>query len=162
MSMEHVGRRPFHRGVSGNAPEPAQPIAGNADPSAAEPPPPVFTPIAKIDRVTLRNGLIIEEMRHGQGELCLPGTVVKVRYSCRVEGGEVFDSTGDEAQEYALEKMIKGWQDGLPGMLVGGVRRLTVPPELGYGTQALKDGDGIVLAPANSTLIYEIELLGVR
>lgn len=124
--------------------------------------PPVFTPIARIERVTLASGLVIEEVRHGSGELCVPDATVKVTYTCRVQGADVFDGTGAQPMEYRLAEMIRGWQEGLPGMLVGGVRRLIVPPELGYGDHELKDADGTVLAPANSTLVYEVELVGVR
>lgn len=122
-----------------------------------------FTHLEKIDRVTLASGLIIEELRRGSGELCIPDTIVKVRYTCRVDGATTdFDSTGPDAVEYDLRNMIRGWQEGIPGMLVGGVRRLTIPSELAYGSRALIDADGAILAPANSTLVYEIELICVK
>ncbi len=141
-------------------PETAQ--AGVTDRDETTEPTFVLTPIGKIDRVTLASGLVIEEMRRGSGEMCVPDATVQVRYSCRVLDGAEFDSTGAEAIEYDLRDMIRGWQEGLPGMLVGGVRRLTVPAELGYGARELKDSAGKVLAPANSVLVYEVELVGVR
>jgi FKBP-type peptidyl-prolyl cis-trans isomerase len=57
--------------------------------------------------------------------------------------------------------MIRGWQDGLPGMRVGGKRRLTVPPDLGYGSRPLKNAQGVVVIPPDSTLEYDIDLLGI-
>jgi len=119
-------------------------------------------PRASIDRITLASGLIIEDLHTGKGEVCLPDTRVNVRYTCSLPGGAVFDSSNGEPVELNLAKMIRGWQDGVPGMRVGGLRRLTIPPDLGYKDRALKDADGAVLAPPNSTLVYDIELLGVR
>lgn len=115
----------------------------------------------RIDRATLASGLVIEDMERGEGDLCLPGDHVTVRYSCRTEGGPVFDGTGPEPETFALIEMIRGWQEGVPGMQVGGRRRLIVPPELGYGVRALKDASGKTLAPPLSVLVYEIELTGV-
>ncbi|MBC7770853.1 MAG: FKBP-type peptidyl-prolyl cis-trans isomerase [Pyrinomonadaceae bacterium] len=116
----------------------------------------------KIDRVTLESGLVIEDLQRGTGPICLPTSTIQARYSCRVLGGKVFDSTGPLAVQYVLPTMIRGWQYGLPGMQVGGTRRLTIPPELGYGDRPLKDGEGLIVAPANSTLEYTIELVDVK
>jgi len=116
----------------------------------------------KIDRVTLENGLIIEDIRRGTGQICLPNSVIRAKYSCRVVGGKVFDSTGPDAVQYDLPTMIRGWQDGMPGMQVGGTRRLIVPPELAYGDRPLRDGSGNIVAPANSTLEYVIDLVEVK
>lgn len=116
----------------------------------------------KIDRVTLENGLIIEDLQRGTGQICLPDSTIRARYSCRVRGGKVFDSTGADAVQYELSTMIRGWQEGLPGMQVGGTRRLIVPPELGYGERVLRNGEGTIVAPANSTLEYVIDLVEIK
>ncbi len=111
----------------------------------------------KIDRITLGNGLVIEDLVTGTGDLCLPGNTVRVRYTCRLADGAHVDSTGAEPADLRLPEMIRGWQDGLPGMRVGGKRRLTIPPELGYGSR----GAGGVIK-GGETLVFVVDLLGVR
>lgn len=138
-----------------------EPAAGAPNAAAVDLPVVVSTG-EKIDRVTLENGLVIEDLQRGSGAICLPSSTIRAKYSCRVVGGKVFDSTGPLAVQYDLPTMIRGWQDGLPGMLVGGTRRLIIPPALAYGDRALKDGEGTIVAPANSTLEYVIELVEVK
>lgn len=123
----------------------------------------VLQPLEKIDRVVLSSGLVIEDLKRGTGAVCLPNSTIVAKYTCTIQGStRPFDSTGNDAFDFDLRSMIRGWRDGLPGMQVGGVRRITVPPELGYGPRELKDESGAVLAPANSTLVYEVELVGVK
>ena len=80
---------------------------------------------------------------------------LKVHYTGWLTNGEIFDSSvvRKEPIEFGLDGLIKGWQQGLPGMKVGGVRRLKIPPELAYGDRE----KGKI--PANSTLVFEVELL---
>jgi peptidylprolyl isomerase len=96
----------------------------------------------------------------GTGESPSPGRTVIVHYTGRLENGTKFDSSLDRGQplEFPIGRgrVIKGWDEGVMTMKVGGKRKLTIPPELGYGSHALP---GI---PPNSTLIFEVELLGVR
>ena len=115
----------------------------------------------KIDQITLGSGLVIEDLVVGSGDLCLPDSRVRVRYTCRLPTGELVDSSGDSSVALHLPRMIRGWQEGLPGMRVGGKRRLTVPPNLGYGSRSVRDAAGNEAIPPNSTLIYEINLLGL-
>ena len=96
----------------------------------------------------------------GTGESPSPGRMVLVHYTGRLENGTKFDSSRDRGQPYEFPigrgRVIKGWDEGVMTMKVGGKRKLTIPPELGYGSRALP---GI---PPNSTLIFDVELLGVR
>ena len=109
-------------------------------------------------RIT-QSGLIISDIFIGEGEEAISGKTVTVEYTGRLENGEQFDSSiGRAPFSFTLGegRVIKGWDEGVQGMKVGGKRELTIPPELGYGSR----GAGNVI-PANATLIFEIELLKV-
>jgi FKBP-type peptidyl-prolyl cis-trans isomerase len=96
----------------------------------------------------------------GTGESPSPGRMVTVHYTGRLEDGTKFDSSVDKGRPFEFPigtgRVIKGWDEGVMTMKVGGKRKLIVPPNLGYG--AVPTGP----IPANSTLIFEVELLGVR
>ena len=96
----------------------------------------------------------------GTGESPSPGRIVRVHYTGRLENGTKFDSSVDRGQPFefpiGVGAVIKGWDEGVMTMKVGGKRKLIVPPDLGYGA------DGVGPIPPNSTLIFEVELLGVR
>lgn len=111
-----------------------------------------------LSRVDKENGLVIEELKLGNGDECPTGATVVCHYRGTLLDGQVFDSSYDRGQPatFPLSGVIKGWQEGIPGMRPGGKRRLTIPPELAYGAQAQR---GI---PANSTLIFEVELIEVK
>ena len=100
-------------------------------------------------------GLEIWDAKEGKGDEVKAGAKLKVHYTGWLTTGEIFDSSvvRKEPIEFPLDGLIKGWQQGLPGMKVGGVRRLKIPPELAYG----KKEKGKI--PANSTLVFEVELL---
>lgn len=102
----------------------------------------------------------IEDLQEGKGDAVKDGDKVTVNYVGTLEDGTKFDSSYDRNQPFDFTvgqgDVIKGWDQGLLGMKVGGKRRLTIPPELGYGSQA----NGPI--PANSTLIFEIELLNIN
>ena len=109
-------------------------------------------------RIT-QSGLIISDILIGEGEEAISGKTVTVEYTGRLENGEQFDSSIGRAPfifPLGEGRVIKGWDEGVQGMKVGGKRELTIPPELGYGSR----GAGNVI-PANATLIFEIELLKV-
>jgi FKBP-type peptidyl-prolyl cis-trans isomerase FkpA len=107
------------------------------------------------------SGLKFEDTTVGEGAVASAGQTVSVHYTGWLENGTKFDSSKDrnEAFEFKLGggQVIRGWDEGVAGMKVGGVRRLTIPPQLGYGDR----GAGGVIPP-KATLIFEVELLGTR
>jgi len=106
------------------------------------------------------SGLIIADIAVGEGDQAKQGQTVTVNYTGTLENGDQFDtSIGRAPFSFPLGagRVIKGWDEGVVGMKVGGKRRLTIPPELGYGSR----GAGNVIPP-NATLIFEIELLKVN
>jgi peptidylprolyl isomerase len=111
--------------------------------------------------VVLPDGLKYVDLKVGKGALPHEGQTVRVHYVGWLQNGVKFDSSRDrnEPFEFALGegKVIPGWDEGVKTMHVGGLRRLIVPPALGYGGQGA--GDAI---PPNATLIFEVELLGIE
>ena len=113
---------------------------------------------------TTPSGLVIDDVVVGTGVPAEKGKQVSVHYTGWLlfggEKGKKFDSSKDRGDpfEFALGggQVIKGWDEGVQGMKVGGTRKLTIPPALGYGAR----GAGGVIPP-NATLIFEVELLGV-
>lgn len=108
------------------------------------------------------NGLIIENMEIGDGTEAQDYNKVVVNYTGKLEDGSIFDSSLNPGREpftftLGVGSVIKGWDIGVKGMKVGGRRRLTVPPELGYGDK----GAGSVIPPG-ATLIFEVDLLEVE
>jgi FKBP-type peptidyl-prolyl cis-trans isomerase len=102
----------------------------------------------------------IEDIQVGDGDEVKDSDVVTVNYVGTLEDGTKFDSSYDRNEPFDFTvgkgEVIQGWDQGLLGMKVGGKRKLTIPPELGYGSEARGN------IPANSTLIFEIELLGIK
>jgi FKBP-type peptidyl-prolyl cis-trans isomerase FkpA len=114
--------------------------------------------------VTVRitdSGLKVEELVEGDGAIAAAGKQVVVHYTGWLTDGRKFDSSHDRAEpfDFALGRghVIRGWDEGVAGMKVGGRRRLTIPPQLGYGAR----GAGGVIPP-NATLVFEVELLEIR
>ena len=108
---------------------------------------------------TTETGLLIEDKVLGDGEEAVSGKTVTVNYTGTLVNGDQFDSSIGRAPfsfPLGAGRVIKGWDEGVSGMKVGGKRILTIPPELGYGSR----GAGNVI-PANATLIFEIDLLKV-
>ena len=109
---------------------------------------------------TTPSGLIIDDLSVGQGAAAATGQQVKVHYTGWLTDGTKFDSSKDRNDPFVFPlgagRVIKGWDEGVQGMKVGGKRKLTIPPALGYGTR----GAGGVIPP-NATLVFEVELLGV-
>jgi FKBP-type peptidyl-prolyl cis-trans isomerase len=103
-------------------------------------------------------GLKIRDMKVGDGALVKPGQRVWAYYTGWLTNGTVFDSSRKrgEAIDFSLNDVIKGWTDGIPGMKVGGIRKLYIPADLAYGSRARP---GI---PANSPLIFEVEIVDVQ
>lgn len=103
--------------------------------------------------------LVIEDLIEGDGPAATAGSTVDVHYlGVEYDSGEQFDASWDRGQpiEFPLAMLVKGWQEGIPGMKVGGRRKLVVPPALAYGPA----GAGHRLS--GRTLIFVIDLLGVK
>ena len=101
-----------------------------------------------------------EDLQVGTGAEASAGRTVEVHYTGWLVDGKQFDSSrGRGPFSFALGagQVIKGWDQGVVGMRVGGKRKLTIPPELGYGMRGFP---GVI--PAQATLVFEVELLGVR
>ena len=107
------------------------------------------------------SGLKIEELVEGDGDLAAAGQQVSVHYTGWLTDGTKFDSSVDRNQPFQFGlgqgMVIQGWDEGVTGMKVGGKRKLTIPPQLGYGAR----GAGGVIPP-NATLVFEVELLGIQ
>ncbi|MBK9518480.1 MAG: FKBP-type peptidyl-prolyl cis-trans isomerase [Anaeromyxobacter sp.] len=104
--------------------------------------------------------LVVEDLVVGAGAEAVGGKTVEVDYTGWLLDGKQFDSSkGRGPFAFALGggQVIKGWDQGVAGMKVGGKRKLTIPPELGYG---MRGYPGVI--PAQATLVFEVELLAVR
>jgi FKBP-type peptidyl-prolyl cis-trans isomerase FkpA len=116
---------------------------------------------------TTASGLQFDDTVPGSGNEATQGNTVRVHYTgwlfdanAKDSRGSKFDSSKDRGQPFAFRlgagEVIRGWDEGVAGMKVGGTRVLTIPPDLGYGAR----GAGGVIPP-NATLVFEVELLGV-
>ena len=116
---------------------------------------------ATSQEVTTPSGLKYQDVKQGTGDVATAGKNVSVHYTGWLTNGTKFDSSKDRGQPFEFPlgggRVIRGWDEGVQGMKVGGVRKLTIPPELGYGAR----GAGGVIPP-NATLVFEVELLGVK
>jgi FKBP-type peptidyl-prolyl cis-trans isomerase len=108
------------------------------------------------------SGLIYWDIRVGNGEVAKEGSHVRVHYTGWLTTGKKFDSSVDAGKPFDFTigngEVIKGWEEGVAGMKVGGKRQLRIPPDLGYGADGTPGGD----IPPNATLIFDVQLLGVQ
>lgn len=112
-----------------------------------------------MSTITTASGLQYEEITIGSGATAKAGNLVSVHYTGWLTDGTKFDSSKDRNEPFDFNlgagQVIKGWDEGVQGMQVGGVRKLTIPAALGYGAR----GAGGVIPP-NATLVFEVEFLG--
>jgi len=110
--------------------------------------------------VTTKSGLKYEDIKKGTGAEAKKGDTVEVEYTGWLKNGKKFDSSKDHGGTFTFPlgkgRVIKGWDEGVQGMKVGGVRKLFIPPDLGYGER----GAGNVIPP-NADLIFEVKLIKV-
>jgi FKBP-type peptidyl-prolyl cis-trans isomerase len=113
------------------------------------------------DGVKTDSGLQYWEIRVGPGEAAKEGSHVRVHYTGWLTTGKKFDSSVDAGKPFDFTigngEVIKGWEEGVAGMKVGGKRQLRIPPELAYGAEGSPP-----TIPPNATLIFDIQLLGVQ
>jgi len=109
---------------------------------------------------TTPSGLIYEDISVGEGDAAAAGQRVSVHYTGWLTDGTKFDSSKDRNDPFDFPlgagHVIRGWDEGVQGMQVGGARKLTIPPQLGYGAR----GAGGVIPP-DATLVFEVELLKI-
>jgi FKBP-type peptidyl-prolyl cis-trans isomerase len=112
--------------------------------------------------ITTKSGLKYVELKEGTGDEAKAGQVVEVHYTGWLKDGTKFDSSKDRNRPFKFPlgagRVIKGWDEGVAGMKVGGKRKLIIPPELGYGKQGTPDGT----IPPDAELTFEVELLGIK
>ena len=106
--------------------------------------------------------LQIETIKEGTGAVPKKGQTCVMHYTGRLTNGKKFDSSVDRGQPFeftlGVGQVIKGWDQGVATMKVGSKAKLTIPPELGYGSRNVGNG----LIPPNSTLVFEVELLKIK
>jgi FKBP-type peptidyl-prolyl cis-trans isomerase len=111
--------------------------------------------------VTTASGLKYVDLIVGTGREAAAGALVSVHYIGWLTNGTKFDSSVDRREPFSFPlgggKVIRGWDEGVAGMKVGGKRKLTIPPQLGYGSR----GAGGVIPP-NATLVFDVELLEIK
>ena len=111
--------------------------------------------------ITTETGLVYDDITVGEGDTAQAGQKVTVHYTGYLTDGTKFDSSKDRNDPFVFPlgagNVIKGWDEGVQGMKIGGVRKLTIPPQLGYGER----GAGGVIPP-NATLVFDVELLGCK
>ena len=110
---------------------------------------------------TTASGLKYTDHVEGTGETPKPGQTVTVHYTGTLTDGKKFDSSKDRDEPFSftigIGQVIKGWDEGVMTMKPGGKRKLTIPPELGYGSR----GAGGVIPP-NATLVFDVELISIK
>jgi len=118
-------------------------------------------PVAPQPTIMNKEGVQVEILKDGTGAIAKKGDMVSVHYTGTLENGTKFDSSVDRGTPFEFSlgagQVIPGWDIGVEGMKVGEVRRLTIPSELAYGSSGA--GNAI---PPNATLIFEVQLLGIK
>ncbi|HEY7684979.1 MAG TPA: FKBP-type peptidyl-prolyl cis-trans isomerase [Gemmatimonadales bacterium] len=143
-------------------------LAGCVDPPGPTPCTPVAFDTAAVngDTITTTTGLRFVEGTPGAGDTILVSChAAIVHYTAYLLDGTKFDSSHDTDTPLVFTPggglLIDGFEQGVIGMRIGGTRRLIIPPDLGYGTEPVRDANGTIIIPANSTLVFDVELLGI-
>jgi FKBP-type peptidyl-prolyl cis-trans isomerase FkpA len=147
------------RRLDGAADQPAAPAVASPEVTRT------YAPELNVDLTNmtrLESGLYIQDLQEGAGEALEAGQTALVQYTGWLPDGTLFDSSRQPGRQpfdvvVGRGEVIEGWDQGLPGMRVGGRRLLVIPPTLGYGAE----GAGGVIPP-NATLVFDVELVEVR
>jgi FKBP-type peptidyl-prolyl cis-trans isomerase len=119
------------------------------------------TPTAKGETKTTKNGVRYETLKEGTGDELKPDKVALVHYEGKLEDGTVFESSRKKGEPlkvaFGTGQLVKGWEEGLPGMRVGEIRKLFIPAALGYQDRSAPGGK----IPPNSNLLFEVELVKI-
>jgi len=118
-------------------------------------------PTKKGESKTTESGLKYETIKEGKGAAAKAGNTVKVHYTGTLTNGKKFDSSRDRNKPFSFSlgagQVIKGWDEGVAGMQVGEVRKLTIPSDLAYGPEGRPGA-----IPPNATLLFDVELIGIE
>jgi FKBP-type peptidyl-prolyl cis-trans isomerase len=164
-----VGRSALRQGgtVLGGAVAAAL-LAGCIDPPGPTPCTPMVVDTASVsgDTITTTSGLRFVDGAPGAGDAVLVWCrAAAVHFTAYLLDGTRFDSSRDIDRPLVFTPgqglLIDGFEQGVIGMRIGGTRRLIIPPALGYGAEPVRDNTGAIIVPANSTLVFDIELLGL-
>lgn len=133
-----------------------------AAPATTSAPSAASAPATAANTKTLPGGLKVEDVTVGTGAEAVAGKTVVVHYTGTLTDGKKFDSSRDRNEPFSFPlgagRVIKGWDEGVAGMKVGGKRKLTIPSELGYGATGTPGGP----IPPNATLLFDVELIEVK
>jgi hypothetical protein len=137
------------------------PVATEVNASPSPVGPDDFNAGAGVTPVKLPDGLQFIDLKVGDGAVVASGDQLSVQYTGWLSSGSMFDSSRTRGQPFDVTigqgQVIKGWDEGLPGMKVGGRRKLIIPPALGYGSQGSPP-----TIPANATLVFIVEVLSAK
>ncbi len=140
--------------------------AGDGSPPAVatRTPPLEFAEELGVDLQAMRrttSGLYVQDLEEGRGLGARAGHVLLVHYTGWLINGEKFDSSRDRGEPFSFQlgasQVIRGWDEGLVGIRIGGQRRLVIPPDLAYGARGVPGA-----IPPNATLVFEVELLDIK
>jgi FKBP-type peptidyl-prolyl cis-trans isomerase FkpA len=137
--------------------------ACGSDPTSVDPRDLTYAPELGVEFSTMTrtaSGLYYQDLVTGTGDEATAGTTVSVLYSAWLPNGSQFDQIGDPDNPFVFllghHDVIEGWDEGIVGMRIGGTRLLVIPPSLGYGNRVVGP------IPANSTLVFKVQLLAVH